>query len=730
MLSPTEIEEEPPEMGEELVVEAQVIAERLADEVRAIAGRLDRLAQDAVSRKILVEERWYDDLRQYYGRYDDAKEAELKREGKTRVFARTTRAKTDTWEARLFDLLFPTDAKNWGIKPTPIPELQRPISQLPADDERAIAARQVLDEAKQKCEAMEKLIDDQLTECRYSAVARDAIHDAFLLGTGIIEGPVVADDVRRMWGPIDDGTYAMLEIEEQRPGFERIDPWSFFPDPSARTIAEAEYAFVRYLPNAKQLRQWAKRPGFDKEAIRRLLNSKPREAVPNYLNTVRTITIGATTGSDTRYTVWKYVGSLAAEDLTALGDAMGRPQFGQMVADVDPLEDVQVVLWFCDGEVLKLGIHPLDRGTPLFSVFNFVADETSVWGFGVPAMMRDSQAALNAAWRMMLDNGGLSTGPQIVVNRQMIEPANGSWTIEPRKIWWAKNDVASAVGLKAAFELYNIDSRQQELLNIVETAIRFSDEEVSLPVIAQGEQGGHTTTTANGMAMLMNSANVIFRRAVRNFDDGVTVPVISNLYEWNMQNSDDPEVKGDFRVNAQGSAVLLVREIQAQNLMQMAAQFGGHPVFGLLIKPAQLLRKIAQAHMVDADEIIKTDEEIEADAQRQQEAAATGQPADDGRAAAAQAKAQSDMEIAKLESDVRMQIAQMEYQGALARLAAEQQMTVAELQTKLQLQNVQQQHDERIFAAEVGFKDRQRQIADARPPNEKPDTGAGTRFAP
>ena len=43
--------------------------------------------------------------------------------------------------------------------------------------------------------------------------------------------------------------------------------------------------------------------------------------------------------------------------------------------------------------------------------------------------------------------------------------------------------------------------------------------------------------TAMGMAMLMNAVNVVFRRVVKNFDDDMTMPNISRLYDWNMYNT-------------------------------------------------------------------------------------------------------------------------------------------------------------------------------------------------
>jgi hypothetical protein len=149
------------------------------------------------------------------GRYDTTTEAELKAAGRSRAYVKMTRAKTNSWAARLSDLLFPTDERNWGIQPTPVPTLakkaqgacrsrqggrERPIrSRTPpaakqiaamADDFAKAAQRTEaeIEEAKKRCEAMETAIEDQLIECNYGGCAPQVIEDACKLGTGILKG--------------------------------------------------------------------------------------------------------------------------------------------------------------------------------------------------------------------------------------------------------------------------------------------------------------------------------------------------------------------------------------------------------------------------------------------------------------------------------------------------------------------------------------------------------------
>ena len=50
-------------------------------------------------------------------------------------------------------------------------------------------------------------------------------------------------------------------------------------------------------------------------------------------------------------------------------------------------------------------------------------DKGSVFGHGIPYLMRHAQRVVNSSWLMLLDNAGLTAGPQIVLNREMIRPA-------------------------------------------------------------------------------------------------------------------------------------------------------------------------------------------------------------------------------------------------------------------------------------------------------------------
>lgn len=705
--------------------------------LRALVGELQKEADRRVGARVVVENRWLDDLRQYYGEYTTQIQKDLTDAAKSTLFINQTRPKTNAMEARLSDMLFPTDDRNWGIQPTPVPELTVKAEQtakasaaatmasVQNPDHPGLAAASLaaqrdaalveatMDEARSRANAMQEEIDDHLRECNYSIHARDVIRDSCKLGTGIMKGPITDGSSRRAWQAMNpDGTpmpkqpmgspapstvdYALTYEPDDRPVYWRVDPWNYFPDMDASNHDEGESDYERHLFNKKQMRALARKRGFSQDGIRRLLDAGPTKGAPAYLANLRAITGQNQTVVSDRYQVWEYHGPLEVNQIELLAEFLGRDgDLEDLPQDVDPLDEVQVVVWFCQGEPLKFGLHHLDSGDSIYSVFNLERDDSSIFGFGIPYIMRDPQKALAASWRTVMDNMGLSSGPQIVINDDVIEPADGDWTLRPRKVWRRKS---GAPADQKPFEIFEISSHLTELMEVVETSRKNIDEETALPMLAQGEQGAQVTKTFQGMAILMNSVNVVFRRIVKNWDDGLTTPAITRLYDWLMQFSTKDYIKGDYKVDARGTSVLLVREMQSQNIMLFLNNYVGHPIMGKFMKKDGLpgLRKLSQTLMIPADELIKSDTEVEQD----EALAAKKQPPPNIE----MQKLVTQMNMAKDHDQTLRDVAYINRETQLMIWAQKANMSLDQLRNELQIAFDDRQSKERIFAGEAAIE--------------------------
>lgn len=693
---------------EELIEQYAEEKRRLQDRLNTLGASLQRKADEQVKLKNVIEQRWLDDLRQYHGQYDSETMKAIKSRKGSEVFVNITRHKANAAEARLADMLFPTDDKNWGIQPTPVPQLAKlknegQVRQDPATGQQvdvAAEAARIEKQSEDAAKLMTKEIEDQLQECGYNAEARDTIHDAVVLGSGILKGPVVEGRTLKKWAKTPEGRQLTVE-QEITPCARRVSAWDFFPDMSATRIEECEFFFERHYYTRAELADLAQVPGFMEDPIREIITNeegKRRATANSYLSQVREIN-GYTgdVGNDNRYEVWEYYGSISEEDLDAAG----------IEYDTESLHELRGTIWFVENRVIKVSLNPMDTAEAPYSVFCFDEDDTNIFGQGVPYLMRNAQAVINSSWRMIMDNAGLSSGPQIVVNKQLVEPADGDWTMTPRKIWNLKEKMRS---VHEVFGSYEISSHQQELANIFQVAKQLADEETSVPLIAQGEQG-NTTQTASGMSMLMNNANIVLRRSVKVWDDNVTRPMLQRFYDWNMQFNNKEEVKGDFKIDARGSSALMAREMQMQNMANLM-QMSQMPAFAPMTKFADLYRMALRQMQIPVNDVVMSDEEIQK--LQQQQAQQPPQPEDPLGEARLQLDSQKQQQDAQFKQQelqnkqrqiaVEEMRAKLDYEATMTKIADQKELTLEQLATQMGLKQMDLASKEKLMAFETQVK--------------------------
>ena len=640
------------------------------------------------------------------------------------VYIGLTRQKSNAAEARLADILLPTDDRNWGIQPTPKPDLMTMArdTQMAGDKQTGEPllspdtgeplrmkdiARAAMDVARKKAEAMQLEIDDQLTECDYNAEVRKVIHNSAVLGTGVVKGPIVTNRTRKAWQPykdIEGNQIHTLEIvEEIKPASFSVDPRNVWPDPGCGdSIHNGKGIYEREQLTARQVRELAKQPGFMKAQLRKVLEEGPKKSA----------TFQELKDEDQRdiardvYEMWTYWGEVEHEDLEATGVAVG---------EKDELRSISACVVMINSTVVKAFLNPLEGGDLPYDFFVWEKVAGSVWGYGVPYLMRAQQRVLNAAWRQMMDNSGVTSGPQIIVKAGTIQPADKQWQISARKIWYATDDVDD---VRKAFTAVEFNSHQTELANIIKMAMELADQETGVPAITQGEKGA-APDTVGGMQMLMNSANVVLRRLVKQFDDSVTKPHIRRYYDYNMMYSEDEEIKGDFSIDARGSSALLVRDIQNQSFLNLLAA-AANPTFGIYIDTQKLFEKALQAQHIDPKDVFKPEDELEKI--KEQMANPQQQQAPDPRVQAAQIRAQTDMERAKAqnagdmmeiqlrqnlaqqEGELRMAELQMTREIEMLKMSNNQNISLEEIKAKLAETAIRERGKKEIYAAEQNLK--------------------------
>jgi hypothetical protein len=606
---------------------------------RALVQKMQDKINLRISQRKDTELRLLDDLRQYHGKYPPEKAAKIVAAGGSDEFVNITRPKTNQFIARLQDMLLPTDDKNWGIEPTPVPSIDdQTDSKEPLTDpsgqqiqtpeghpvEHRDVAAGVLEVAKQRCLSMEREIDDQLEEAKYNSVQRDVIKDIGVYGTGILKGPTHTNRVKKSWRRVGADSAGVVQYEltieeDKAPGVEKVSVWNFFPDMSVTELKQCEDILERHPSTRKDLSELAKIPGFNADAIRRLIKQGPQKTSSLwYMNELRAISGNdAVNVQATLWEVWEYHGPLSTEELKACG----------IEAPDDPLLMTEVVVWYCDGEILKAVLNPSDSGDRPYSVSYCEKDDSSIFGFGYPYLLRNPQNVANGAWRMIIDNAGLSVGPQLIINRKAITPLDGNYALRPRKVW----EISDNAKADDVFKAINIDSHQQELRNLFDMANAMADQETNLPQIAGGQDSPDQPDTFGGLQIQNNNASVVLRRSVKSYDDDMTLTLLPRFVDWNMQHNPKEEIKGDNRIVAKGAGVLLEKERQAQAIMTAVQVINQDPDAAVLVDKQKIYTDWFRAlrlqdAMLDEDGVKEAQQKQQAAQQQQQ-----GQPAGGGR---------------------------------------------------------------------------------------------------
>ena len=634
------------------------------------------------------------------------------------VFINITRPKTNASEARVADVVLPTDEENWSISPTPNPIVVAALeSNEPAIDPlngqpiidpstneplpKTEIAKAVDKQARDAAEAMTREIKDQLTECDFQGESRKIIHDSAKMGVGVMKGPVPHARTKQAWMQLANGVYEMQANTKATPASWRVDPRNVWEDPSCGdNIQNGRGIYELDTMTSKQVRALAKQPGYLEDQIRHVLEEGPGVSKYQYVRSDKREI--AAQQANRPFEVWYYTGEVEIEDLRAAGVP------NEELPEDDMLDTVSASLVMINTTIIKATINPSETGELPYDFFPWELEVDSPRGVGVPFLLRSQQKVINAGWRMMMDNAGMAVGPQIVVKRTMVTPADHKWEIAARKIWYAKDDVEDVT---KAFTAVEFSAHQEELAAIIQMGENLADTETGTPQLAQGEKG-NAPDTLGGMQLLMANTNVVTRRLVKQYDDRFTKPHLRRYYDYNMAYSDKADIKGDFDVDARGSNALITRDIQNQaytNLMAAAA----NPIYASEVNPRKLIEKAIQAQHIDPDDILFTEEEKKANAER----AAQNPPQDprvqsatitaQARAGEAEQRTETQKVIsqdrlidAREERAFKLEMARMERELAILKLATEQNMTLDQVKAGLADTAIKERTKRDLFSAE------------------------------
>lgn len=486
--------------------------------------------------------------------------------------------------AQTVSMQFGTGSKNWDIWP--------PATN--SDPQVSIA-----------CQKMSDTIEEQLEDTKYSFHCRKAMWDRVVLGTGILKGPLSTGELVRSYEKIPGTeTWIPSVTVDYKPKLYRVNPWFFYPDETVEDVNHLQDAIEVHPMSGLELKKLLKHEGFFPDRIVKALEVKAEEFNNNTFTDFTTLSENNPNVFKNKYLVLEYHGPITKTQLDAMSiepcyDALDEEYYGEV--------------WVCNGEVIRLQLEDIEASFRIpYYISSWEKDPGSVFGFGVPLMMEDAQRVVNEAWHMILDNSAMSSGPQVAMQKHLIEPANGKWELAPNQIWYLTDP---QITVDNAIQFFNVPNVTGNIVPILQMAQGFSEEESQIPLITAGLQSPEVGDTATGQLMAHHASTTLLDFMSEDWDDTITEPVISAYYSWNMQHNHDATIKGSFTVDVRTSTQYKNKQLHTRDLEKLSVEVAQNPEMAKWINIGELHRVRLEMMTLPTRTIMKTEEQLQADAE-------------------------------------------------------------------------------------------------------------------
>jgi hypothetical protein len=589
-----------------------------------------------------IAQRLIDALRTYKGMYDPAKLAEIKKFGGSEVYARITSTKCRGATALLRDVYLGAE-RPWDIDPTPVPTVPDNIYQ--AIDElvnvevstlqqagQPIDQQMIADRVKMLRKAAEKAakgqaeeetnraatqVDDILTEGGFYDAFAEFLIDLPIFPFACIKGPVVRREPQLKWV---DGQAKMEQVPKMF--WYRVSPFDLYWSPGAANVFQAEFV-ERIRLTRSDLLAVRGLPGYNNAAIDEVLARYHNQGFREWWD----VTDAERARLENREE-WARTNSGLIDTAEYHGSVSGRTlrDWGMTDEEVpDPLQEYKVQAWMIDRFVIKVQLNPSPRQRAPFYISNFEKIPGTMAGYGLADLLDDIQSVGNASIRSLVNNLSIASGPQVVINDQVLQPGEDD-NLYPWKRWHVSFD-PMITGTSKPIDFFQPNSNSQELMAIFEKFSSMADDVSAIPRYMTGnEKVGGAGRTASGLAMLMGNAAKTLQNVAASIDRDIMRPLLEALYDMIMLTMPGM-FRGDESVVVKGVNYAVKREQDRMRQLEFL-QLTGNPIDMQIVGMegrANVIRSVASNLGLDHEKVVPDDEELRAQQQAQQQAAAQQQ---------------------------------------------------------------------------------------------------------
>ena len=576
-----------------------------------------------------ISQRLIDALRVYRGQYDPTKLQEIRKFGGSEVYARVTGTKCRAATALLRDV-FLGGERPWEIAPTPVPTLPDDIlasidqlvltevvamvqmggqppdegmidarrRQLRQQAEKA-AKKQAKDEAVRSTDKM----DDMLREGNFYEAFAEFLIDLPIFPYACLKGPEVRRVSRLKWV---NGQPSLSQIPLMF--WRRVSPFDLYFSPGASGPHEAEFVERIRLTRADLLGVKGL-PGYRDDQIDQVLERFGDTGFREWWD----VTDAERARMEDRER-WPRFQQGLIDTAEYHGSVQGSTllDWGMESKDVpDPLQEYRVTAWLIDRFVIKAQINPSPRQTHPYYITSYETVPGAMVGEGLPDILDDVQQVANATLRSLVNNLSIASGPQTVINDQVLQPGETD-DLYPWKRWHVKFD-PMITGAAKPIDFYQPNSNAETLMMVFEKFNALADDVSSIPRYMMGnEKVGGAGRTASGLAMLMGNAAKTLQNVAATVDRDVMEPLLTDLFDMVMLTN-PTMFKGDEQIVVKGVNYAQKREQDRMRQLEFL-QLTGNPVdLNIIGIPgrANVLRSVANNLGLDHERVVPSDDDLQ-----------------------------------------------------------------------------------------------------------------------
>lgn len=621
----------------ELARQEQELSDRALQErqnqpvILGLAAYLRSCWDRARTAKGPIEQTMLRALRQRNGEYEAGKVQQIRTQGGSEIYMMLTEVKCRAAESWLRDILIDSGSPPWDLHATPIPDLNpsqmsdlqdifagrvlriiEEFGKAPSQEEMVELHEMVsqdyrfaiLQQAQSRADRMKTKIQDQFAQGGWETAFNDFITDLVTYPAAFIKGPVIRRQRALGWKNDALGQTVVEPIERLGPEYERVNPFHIYPEPGISTINEG-YLFEYHPLSRMQLSELIGVPGYDEQAIRKVLEIGNGQSWVN-----ESLELQKDAEERKPYAYLKPTTEF--DTLEFWGKVSGKMlcEWGLSAAEVpDKAREYDANVWMVGNYIIKAVLNYDPLGEKPYAKTSFIKCPGAFWGKGIPEIIEDLQGVCNAAARALVNNMGISSGPQVEINVERLPPNEDITNLTPWKIWQTIND---PVGSSApAIRFTQPESRATELMGVYERFSRLADDHSGIPAYVYGDldvQGAGRTSS--GLSMLMGAAGKGIRQVVMHIDMNIVKPIVQRQFVYNMRYDADESIKGDVEVVAKGVINLAVKEtvnIRRIEFLNATANPIDLEIMGKEGRAA-ILREVAKGLQMPTDDVIPSRE--------------------------------------------------------------------------------------------------------------------------